>query len=276
MKNHTEQRLQALRQMPIPDIWENIKDAPLPAAAQAVPRKKVQRQPLLAACLLLVLLAALAPLATKQLKQPGILPPQTTAEKPTQATSKQQQQGGSIQVLELQEKPNQEARFPAMRHAADFVPMSMSELAAYYGTDILPTALPNDLHPTDWNPGMTAGIYRRASGAEAGTVYDDQNSFLWTDSTDASRYQKSIFLTVAKGALPFHPFADISTDTLTGGKGFSAQAAIIHGTQVLLGHYKDENEFYYAQFFYKNTGFELESQNVALTDLIKAIESILA
>jgi len=274
MKNHTEQRLQALRQMPIPDVWENIKDAPLPAAAQAVPRKKVQRQ-LLAACLLLVLLAALAPLAAKQLKQPGILPPQATAEKSTQAASESQPQGGSIKVMELQENPNREARFPAMRHAADFVPMSMSELAAYYGTDILPTALPNDLHPTDWKPGMTAGIYRRASGAEAGTVYDDQNNFLWTDSKDASRYQKSIVLTVAKGALPFHPFADISADTLTGGKAFGEQSSVILGTQVLLGHYKDENEFYYAQFFHKNVGFELEAQNVALADFTKTIESIL-
>jgi hypothetical protein len=147
--------------------------------------------------------------------------------------------------------------------------MTVSQLSDYYGTNIIPTFIPNGLMAVtgkgngEYNAEETLGIYKDKG---VRNVYWDQNSFMWTDTQNNLNFDKSLSITVNKGNLPFYQF-ETQTGTLV--------LSVFNGVDVNISHYNSKNDNYYAQFIYKNTGFEVDTQNVSQDDFIHIIKSLI-
>ncbi len=137
---------------------------------------------------------------------------------------------------------------------ADFVPMSMDELNAYYGYNVFP-ALPGYL---DASEHTAFGIYRRASGT--GTVYWDGNGTTYVNDDRT----KTVHIEVRKDSLPlcdyvfYHAIQDKS---------------VINGIEVAIGCSAEGD--YYAQFMHRGIGFQLCAQGLTQSEFTAILAALI-
>ncbi len=137
---------------------------------------------------------------------------------------------------------------------ADFVPMSMGELKAYYDYDVFPV-LPGNLNASEH---AALGIYRRAGGT--GTVYWDGNGTTYVND-DCSQ---TVHIEVRKDSLPlcgyvfYHSIQDKST---------------INGIDVAIGYATSGH--YYAQFMHRGIGFQLWAQGLTQSEFAEILATLI-
>lgn len=164
----------------------------------------------------------------------------------------------NIVMNELKDFPQDEADIGLFWE--DYIPLNMAELNVYYSVDIRPKYLPEILEKemvVDVTYG-NLGIFKRKDG----TVYYDNNDLKY-QSEDKAR---SVVITAAKGHLPKYDVLYLYEGKL--------QTSQINGNAVLISHYIDEEgEHYYAEFLYKDVGFNIWGNNITKDDFIKMIAS---
>ena len=142
----------------------------------------------------------------------------------------------------------------------DYISMTIDELNKYFGMNIAPSCLPEKFAKemvVDVTYG-NLGIFKKSDG----TVYYDNNELKY-ESTDKTQ---SIIIVVAKGHLPKYDIMNVYEGDL--------KVSDIDGNNVLLAHYKDDKgEHYYAEFLYKNVGFNLWGNNISQKDFVKTVAS---
>ena len=140
-------------------------------------------------------------------------------------------------------------------HLGDFIEMTPAEINVYYGTDIFPDNIPDDLTEVD----QAFGIYRRNGGK--GEVYWGTNQ-IWYTNEDVTR---EISISVDKDTLPFD-FCGI----------FAAvdSFSVINGTKVGLAQSRS-GEFLFAEFTYQEVGFRIIASGVTQDEFIAVVRSLL-
>ena len=136
----------------------------------------------------------------------------------------------------------------------DFVPMSLEEILAYYGTNVIPT-VPSDL--SAWED-QRYGIFKRGGGT--GEIYWSQNLFQYSNEVSS----RNVALYAEKGKLPFSCFLLRSSHET---------ASVINGTEVAIGQLPED--CFYAEFMYKNTGFRLFADGLTQMEFLTVIASLI-
>ena len=135
----------------------------------------------------------------------------------------------------------------------DYIAMTLDEMNAYYGANVVPT-VPADILPWEDQKG---GIFKRDGGT--GDVYWDQNLLNFSNKD----FTREVHLEFAKGKYPL-----IDYHTFSGKK-----MSVINGTEVLIG--KSEADWYYAKFMHKNVGFVLDANGVTQDEFVAILVSLL-
>ncbi|MCL2881969.1 MAG: hypothetical protein FWF45_03635 [Coriobacteriia bacterium] len=159
-------------------------------------------------------------------------------------------------------------------------PMTTQQISSYYGVNIVPSYIPKGLSEAKEAPGV------------------------WTDtgSIDSS-YSKMLLVAVSKQRLSYFQAGDVVSHMYNPTKNNESAADLnqyndvsnykpdavskINGVDMVIGHYTDEandllgmmmghySDLFCAQFFYKNTGFWIYSQNISQNDFIKTVASVI-
>ncbi len=143
----------------------------------------------------------------------------------------------------------------------DFVSMEKEELIKFYGVNIFPTVIPNDIFevPEEVKP----GVFKRDKGK--GEVYHSQNLVNYYSND----FTRSINIEVAKGEIPF-TCVSFNVDNN------DVKESIINNNPVTIGHYiANADSYYYALFIYKDVGFIVSATNLTQTEFIDMLSSIL-
>ena len=137
----------------------------------------------------------------------------------------------------------------------DFIPMTPDELNAYYQTNVFPI-VPDDLKEDNNNE---YGIYKHIE--DTGEVYYDQNVINYYNKN----YTRSVNIELSKHHLPVSDYGSIDE---------SCKKSIINKTYVSIASIGN-NEFYMAEFFYKNTGFRIIFEGLSQEEIISVLSSII-
>ena len=134
----------------------------------------------------------------------------------------------------------------------DFVAMDKASLTEYYGTELFPE-VPKDLE--EWDD--IQGVYRENGGT--GDVYYD-GVILNYSNEDFSR---SVNLEIEKGSLPVSCYAFFDE---------IEERSVIEGTEVKIA---EADGYYYAQFMYKDAGFQIIGQGLTESEFVDVIASLI-
>ncbi len=136
---------------------------------------------------------------------------------------------------------------------ADFVPMEMAELEAYYGTAMVPQ-VPSDLQ--QWEK-QHSGIYRRGGGI--GEIYWDNNVLNFSNED----FSRRVNLEVWKGraAASCYAFFNLLDDK-----------SVINNVEIAVGVSEDGD--YHAEFSHCGTGFRLMAKGLSQEEVISVLRSL--
>ena len=134
----------------------------------------------------------------------------------------------------------------------DFVAMDKASLTEYYGTELFPE-VPDDLK--EWDD--TQGVYRENSGA--GDVYYDGVILNYANED----FSRSVNLEIEKGSLPVSCYAFFDE---------IEEKSVIEGTEVKIA---EADGYYYAQFMYKDAGFQIIGQGLTESEFVDIIASLI-
>ena len=134
----------------------------------------------------------------------------------------------------------------------DFVAMDKASLTEYYGTELFPE-VPGDLK--EWDD--IQGVYRE-NGGEGAVYYD--GVILNYSNEDFSR---GVNLEIEKGGLPASDCAFFSE---------LKEKSVINGTEVKIA---EADGYYYAQFVYKDAGFQIIGQGLTESEFVDVIASLI-
>lgn len=134
----------------------------------------------------------------------------------------------------------------------NFVAMDKASLTEYYGTELFPE-VPDDLK--EWDD--IQGVYRENGGT--GDVYYD-GVILNYSNEDFSR---SVNLEIEKRGLPLSCYAFFDE---------IEERSVINGTEVKIA---EADGYYYAQFMYRNAGFQIIGQGLTENEFVDVIASLI-
>lgn len=136
----------------------------------------------------------------------------------------------------------------------DFVAMNKDELNEYYGINVFPE-VPDDM--SEWQ-NQQHGIYRRNGGT--GEVYFE-NALQNYSNGDLSR---NVNIGLKKGSLPWCDYGILKE---------TEEKSVINGTEAEIG--QDANGYYYAQFMYRNVGFQILAEGLTQEEFVAVISSLI-
>lgn len=193
--------------------------------------------------------------------------------------------GNAIHVKELKSK-NVESAADIGLFQEDFIAMTVEELETYYGTNIQPGWMPEDLT----QQGVTAiGVFENPARADYdGQPYYDQNTLTYTDETEqslqtnefedkaaleaAAAQGRSLSVTAAGERGIFY---DVVITNLEEARA-DGELSAINGQDVLLYHYTFQDaDFYGARFQKGNAELEVTGKNLTLDELVRVLESLI-
>ena len=160
----------------------------------------------------------------------------------------------NIVFVDAEEFPSADRMYIALMRD-DRIPLSSAELNVYYGINVFPDNIPNDLmlHSEYFS------IYRRNKGK--GEVYHDGNVIRYLNENST----RGVAINVDKNGMPFD-FCNIFADV----NSFS----VINGTKVGFAK-KDGGENLLAEFTYKNVGFRIFASGLTQDELVEIVRSLL-
>ena len=136
----------------------------------------------------------------------------------------------------------------------DYVPMTLEQMNAYYGSNVI-ADVPTDL--TTWE-GESYGIYKREKGT--GEIYWDQNIQNFSNEESS----RNLLIETAKGRLPFHCCIVFDPET---------ESSVIKGEDVAIGI--TDNGNYCVWFIHNDVGFYIFANGITEDELISVIESLI-
>lgn len=136
----------------------------------------------------------------------------------------------------------------------DFVEMNKAELNEYYGINVFPT-VPDDIK--EWEE-QRFGIYRRNGGT--GEVYWDGIGSNYANE-DSSR---TVNIKMKKGSLPLCDY-DLFEAT--------EEKSVINNAEIAIA--QSSNGDYYAQFMYRNVGFQIIAKGLTQDEFVAVISSLI-
>jgi hypothetical protein len=153
----------------------------------------------------------------------------------------------------------------------DFIPMDQQGLLDFYGVNLFPSGLSDELPLSEFQNDYW-GIYRREKGT--GEVYWAQNTVRYGPAPGPYT-ESALYVTVA----PDKVFSQVGEPF---GEGAVSE---INGTQVLIGHYSQPADgtsfvgdlnYFYASFQYGGVDFLVTGVNISQTEFVDAVISLLA
>ncbi|MEA4888806.1 MAG: hypothetical protein VB070_05020 [Clostridiaceae bacterium] len=163
-----------------------------------------------------------------------------------------------IMIHELTQLPSADKMNIALK-TEDFIKMNKQELCNFYGINVFPTVLPNDMNEV---ADAVYGIFKRDKGT--GDIYYSQNVLNYVNSSET----KYLNIELSKGQLPYTDIA-----TFTNNKN---EKSTINGNELFIGHYSiKKNEYYYAEFLYHDVGFRITANNLTQNEFVETLTSII-
>lgn len=136
----------------------------------------------------------------------------------------------------------------------DFVAMDKAELNEYYGINVFPT-VPDDIK--EWED-QHFGIYKRDGGT--GDVYWDGTGFNYSNED----YSRTVSVEIEKDSLSLCDYAFLEA---------TEEKSIINNVELAIG--QSDNGYYYAQFMYRNVGFQMIAHGLTQEEFVAMIASII-
>lgn len=141
----------------------------------------------------------------------------------------------------------------------DFIPMTDTELNAYFGINIFPQ-VPQDLG-AEWSDkeNIPHGIYKRNGGT--GEVYHDWQVLNWSNED----FTRTVNIELRKGGLPLICYTIFDTDY---------EKSMIKNVPVSIG--QTEAGLYLVEFIYKDVGFRMIIEGLSQDEIVAIIESLIS
>lgn len=144
----------------------------------------------------------------------------------------------------------------------DLIRMNAEELCEYYGVNVFPSEIPNDLKLSETFPW---GIYENE---ERGIYWKQQ--FINYDSEEESNRRISIVVgETDENKDIWVGYVDLYDDE-------NLEKSIIEGVEIFIGYYACEDfEEYCAEFEYQNIEFYVEGYDLSRSEFLRVVESII-
>lgn len=136
----------------------------------------------------------------------------------------------------------------------DFVVMDKAELNEYYGINVFPT-VPDDIK--EWED-QRFGVYKGNGGT--GEVYWDGIGSNYSNED----YSRTVNIEIKKDSLPLCDYAFLEA---------TEEKSIINNVELAIG--QSDNGYYYAQFMYRNVGFQMIAHGLTQEEFVAMIASII-